>query len=300
MVFVSAWVTWLPRTPGSTDRPFVRQSARNFQRAAPENVLRKTGDVLRDVRVPSRREASDGGEESKGEEEHTSGKATKRAGAQSVVAVDEGLKARWKEALARYVRARTEETEGWDARYEALGEILDSDPPYFLAGGYKTAAAFLKAEVPDQDERTVRMYIRVARYFDPEDESRFGVAKLDLLLRYMDAAGEIPLVPAKIDPAKRKVKVPNGKGTRIVAFADCSAEDLRSAARVAAARKGKAAPSLPRSVKVVKEVLARAKLASVAVRVRGDRIDLTGIEWRNLASLGAALAAAKLGDKPPA
>ena len=111
--------------------------------------------------------------------------AAKRAarGAPPEGLVDKALKARWEEAIARYRKARTEEIEGWDERYEALGDILDNDPPYYLAGGHKTARAFLQAEVPDQDERSVRTYIRVARFFDPEDEAKHGVSKLDLLLR---------------------------------------------------------------------------------------------------------------------
>src|SRR5687767_11771137 len=80
---------------------------------------------------------------------------------QTGVVVDAALKARWNEAIARYRAARDEEVEGWDERYEALGEIIDSEPPYYLAGGYKTAREFLKKEVPDQDERSVRAYVRV-------------------------------------------------------------------------------------------------------------------------------------------
>src|SRR5690349_25073245 len=72
----------------------------------------------------------------------TARERAKSAGKPSAVVADKALKARWEEALRRYVRARTEETEGWDARYEALGDILDSDPPLYLAGGYTSAAAF--------------------------------------------------------------------------------------------------------------------------------------------------------------
>ena len=221
------------------------------------------------------------------------------AGKTPGVVVDKALKARWEEALARYHQARVEETEGWDARYEALGDILESDPPYFLAGGYKSAAAFLKAEVPDQDERTVRMHVRVARYFDPQDEAQFGVAKLDLLLRYLQAAGGVPLAPTKIATDRQKVRVAEGKEFRNVPFSEATAEDLRRAARAEAGAKGKTASSRPPAAKALHAALSKAKLGSVGVRVRGGRVDLTGIEWGHLAALGKALAAAKLGDTPP-
>ena len=215
------------------------------------------------------------------------------------VTVDKALKARWSEALERYRRARTDETEGWDARYEALGDILESDPPYYLAGGYKSAAAFLKAEVPDQDERTVRMYIRVARYFDPEDEARFGVAKLDLLLRYLEAAGGVPLAPAKVHPDRQKIKVPATKGMKTIALAEATAEDLRKAARAAANKGGKPAASVSPAVRTLRDVLGKAKLEAVAVRVRSGHVDLGGIPWGMLGALGKALSGSRLGDKPP-
>lgn len=219
--------------------------------------------------------------------------------APSPVTVDKALKVRWTEALARYHRARADETEGWDARYEALGDILESDPPFYLAGGYKSASAFLKAEVPDQDERTVRMYIRVARYFDPEDEARFGVAKLDLLLRYLEAAGGVPLAPAKIHPDRQKIKIKDAKQTRTIAFAEATADDLRRAARAAASKGGKVTDSVSPAVRVLRGVLSKGSLHAVAVRVRAGRVDLSGVAWGELTTLGKVLSAAKLGAEPP-
>ena len=51
---------------------------------------------------------------------------------------DKALKQRYLEALDRLRNASASEAKGWDERYEALGDILESEPPYYLAGGYKT------------------------------------------------------------------------------------------------------------------------------------------------------------------
>lgn len=219
--------------------------------------------------------------------------AARRGVAAPKVVVDRALKARWQDSLARYRTARTAETAGWDDRYEALGEILDGDPPYYLAGGYETARAFLAAEAPDQDERTVRTYIRVARWFEPEDEARHGVTKLDALLTYLEAAAGAPLAPAKLNLTKQRVRVPDGKTTRAVAFAEATADDLRRATRgVRGAAHG--GPTAPPLVKALRQALAAAKLSAIGVRLRGGRIDLSGIAPAQLAALGKALAKLKL------
>lgn len=222
---------------------------------------------------------------------------SKSAGSKDLV--DQALKSRWSEAISRYRKARAAETSSWDDRYEALGEIIDSDPPYYLAGGHKTVAAFLKAEVPDQDARTVRTYIRVARYFDPKDEERHGISKLDALLRYLEASGGAPLAPKKVSPDSQKIAVPKGKGLRTVPFAETSVQDLRAATRAAASRTGKQTTKVPPVVRELKALLSRAKLSEVGVRLRGDRIDLSGISVVRVAALGKALAAAKLTAEEP-
>jgi hypothetical protein len=147
--------------------------------------------------------------------------------------VDRALKARWNEALERYRVARAEETAGWDERYEALGDIVDAKPPLYLAGGFKTAGAFLRAEAPELSERQVRTYIRVARYFDPEDEARHGVSKLEALLDYLEAAGGVPLAPAKLHVERQRVRVKRGKVERRVPFAEVTVQELRAAVKKA-------------------------------------------------------------------
>jgi len=212
------------------------------------------------------------------------------------VVIDKGLHTRWEEAFSRYQAARTNEAADFDARYEALGEILDGQPPYYLAGGFKTATEFLAKTEPGEDERTVRQKIRVAQYFDPSDEEKHGYSKLDALLSYLEAVGGAPLPPAKLHVERQKVKVTRGKTTRALPFPDVTRDEISVATRVAKGQAGKAAPRQPPLVKALRAVLAKAKLSRIGVRLRDGKVDLTGIAPEHLAALGKALAKADLGD----
>jgi hypothetical protein len=207
---------------------------------------------------------------------------------------DRRLKARWKEAITRYRRARDEETSSWDERYEALSEVLESDPPLYLAGGYKTARAFLRAEAPGQTERTVRRYMRVAQHFDPEDESTHGIAKLDALLDYLVAVGGAPVAPAKVNLATQRVRIREGKKTQLRLFSEVSVADLRRVARAALTASQRLPDNLPPLVKAVKSALQRAKLGEVGVRLRAGKLDLGGVPVERLAAFANAISAVKI------
>src|SRR5437879_4223257 len=100
------------------------------------------------------------------------------------VVVDRAMKVAWEIQLARLKQAKQEETSGWDELYEAFGAILKSEPPLYLAGGFRSARDFLRHELPGEHERTIYSHIRVAESFDPEDEARYGISKLEKLLDY--------------------------------------------------------------------------------------------------------------------
>src|SRR5262245_59858414 len=78
--------------------------------------------------------------------------------------IDANLKARYQAELERFRQARSGEMASWDETYESLDAILYSDPPLYLAGGFKTARGFLAEYLPGVAEATVRDYIRVARH----------------------------------------------------------------------------------------------------------------------------------------
>jgi hypothetical protein len=208
---------------------------------------------------------------------------------------DPALKARYQQELERFQNAQTGEMAGWDEMYEALDAILYSDPPLYLAASLKTARAFLAEHLPGVSEPTARGNIRVARSFDPADEQKYGISKLSLLLDYLEASGSGQLEPGiKINPDRTTIVIPHGKGTRKVLFPALSYDDLRAAVRSAKSAKPSSRTSDPPEVKTIREELRKAHLTSVAVRMRGKKLDFTGVGVGEIASLGRALQKVRL------
>ncbi len=209
--------------------------------------------------------------------------------------VDPALAAAWDATLARYRAAAREEMAGWDERYEALGEILDR--ALYLAGGFKSEGAFLAAEAPGLSDTSARRYIRIAKHFDPEHEKDFGLSKLDLLLDYLEAHNGGVLAKAQLNPRRQTILVPGPSATearRPIPFAKATAADLRNATRAAKGHAKVPSASASPLEKALRARLAKAKLASVDVRVREDRIDLIGVAVVDIAALGIALSKMKL------
>jgi hypothetical protein len=206
---------------------------------------------------------------------------------------DKALKARWEHAITRYRAAKSKETKSWDEEYEALGDILESDPPFYLAGGYKNVTAFLAVELPGVDERTAKRNIRVARHFDPADEQKHGVTKLDALLDYFESETGAPAIPAKIHLDRQKVKVLRGKRSVSLPFADVSINDLRAAARKAKSG-GKTSTFEPPAIKALRAKLAAAKLSMVSVGLRNGVLSFGNVPFGRASEFGHAVIAAKL------
>ncbi len=205
---------------------------------------------------------------------------------------DPALKKRWDAAIARYRDALRDETQGWDERYEALDEIINSQPPYYLAGGYKDATSFLRAEAPSEERRTIRTYIRVARHFDPIDEANYGITKLDLLVSYLEVkTGKAP--QGKIDPEAHRIRLGDSKTAKDSPFSTVSTEQLRLAIRALRAGKETQASKESPLIKQIRALLSQHELSTVGVSLRGGRITLSGIEPASIPALVKALGAVK-------
>lgn len=203
--------------------------------------------------------------------------------------VNEAMRARYAKHLEAFERARGAELARWDAAYESLGEILSGEVPLYLAGGFKTARAFVDAVLPGMKLETVRDYVRVAQRFAPDDEKKHGVTKLVALLDYLEAknGGELP--PTGINPDRTRVR----HGDETVPFGSLSVDAMRDAARAA---KGKGAKPRREEPEVValRAVFSKHGLGNVSVSLRGDRWTVGRIEARQFKDLGAAfLKAAK-------
>jgi hypothetical protein len=218
-------------------------------------------------------------------------KRTRRPAAGANPLVDKALAAHWKDALSRFEDAKRDEAARWDEQYEALGEILDGDPPLYLAGGYANEKAFLAAALPGVDVRSARRSCRVARYFDADDEAAHGVMKLDALLDYLEATRGVPVPPKKIHVEKQIVRVPKGKSTRPVAFADATLAVLRASVRRAKKQPGERASP---AVVAVKAALEKHDFADVAVSIRRNQLTVSGIPVGRLVAFARALGSAKV------
>ena len=173
---------------------------------------------------------------------------------------------------------------GWDAAYEALDALLNSEPPLYLAGGFKSAKAFLAVTLPSVALSTVRDGVRVARHFNADDERRYGVRKLALLLDYLEAESGAELPRARIDPASTKVDV----GDQRVLFASLTFDEMRDVARKKKSTKGRAGTDAP-GVRALRQAFGANGLGNVAVQCKVERWSLGRIEEREFADLGATL-----------
>lgn len=200
------------------------------------------------------------------------------------VLVNKAMLARYDALLKAFHEAQGTEFGGWDAAYEALDSLLHSEPPLFIAGGYKTAKAFLGAVLPGVALSTVRDGVRVARHFNADDERKYGVRKLALLIDYLEAESGTELPRVRIDLAKTKVDV----GEKRVLFTSLSFDEMRDVARKKKSAKGRAGTDAP-GVRALRRVFGGSGLGNVAVQCRGERWSLGRIEERQFADLGAAL-----------
>jgi hypothetical protein len=166
------------------------------------------------------------------------GSTTSRAKTPRVpgVIVNQAMLDRYDALMKDFHEAKGSELGGWDAAYEALDDLLNSEPPVFIAGGFKTAKAFLAEVLPDVAMSTVRDGVRVARHFNADDEKAYGVRKLALLLDYLEAESGSELPRVRIDPTRTKVDV----GAKRVLFASLSFDEMRDAVRKKKGAKGRA------------------------------------------------------------
>lgn len=204
--------------------------------------------------------------------------AAKPRPAKVEVTVDRALARRWKALSAEMVAAKRRESGGFDAYWETVGEILDHDPPLYLAGGCATAREFLAKHV-GESERTARRMVRVARVASPNDESRYGVSKLDAALTLLEAQGvELGRGRLPVDFARVRVDVKrDGKAER-VALADATVEEVRTAARALQRKARKVAPKASPVVRAIGSALAKVPaLRAVSVHHAHETVTVKGI-----------------------
>lgn len=154
--------------------------------------------------------------------------AAKKKPADVKVPVDASLKRLWDRHSKIIAAAMARDASAFDERWEAAAAIVEHDPPLYVVGGHKSAGEFFE-NVLHEAGRTAFRNIRVAKYFSPRDEAAHGVAKLDVLLGFLEAKQKKPL--GKTLPALTKVRIPIAQYGRdeSVPFADATVAQIRAA-----------------------------------------------------------------------
>lgn len=207
--------------------------------------------------------------------------------------VDQTLKREYERAMKALEAASEAETEQWDAKWEAVGVILDHDPPLYLAGGFRDLKGFARKHLQGAAPETIRTSVRVAKHFDPAAEKLHGTARLALLLDYLEAGdGKLPAVA--IDPARTRVRVRRGRAFEPVRFPQLTFDELRAAVRHAKGGSKGARAADPAPLAAVRQQLSEGGFAGVTLRGTAARYDVLGIGYDDSAALHRALAKAKL------
>lgn len=223
-------------------------------------------------------------------------KATKRATAKRAtrpakpkavpkpaVVVNEAMRRRYEAHLAAFQKAQGAELGHWDAAYESLDEILSSEPPLYLAGGYKSERAFLAAVLPGVARSTITENVRVARHFDPDQEKKHGVRRLAQLVDYLEAKSGAPLPRARIDADRTRVEV----GDARVPFTELDYDALRDAARAAKGGKSRVKTESA-EVRALRAIFSKLGLGNVSVQLHADRWSFGRVERRQFKDLATA------------
>jgi len=223
----------------------------------------------------------------------TAKKTTKAAKASAkgkpvAVKIDPALAAAWKKSLKTLEAAASEGQRAWDLKYETVGQIVEHDPPLFLAGGLATVTDFVKQYLPGEDLRSVQRNVRTAEYASPDEEAKYTTSKIDAAIDYLEATHGKP-TKGRIPVDFAKLRIPTSKAT--IAFKDATVAQVRDAAR--AAGKGKTSAKTSPVVKAVARLLPVAA-KDVTVHYADGRITIGRIPARLFVEVMRALAKAKV------
>ncbi len=205
------------------------------------------------------------------------------------VKVDQSLKKAWAASLSALRRADREDAFAFDRKYEAVGEILDHNPPLYLAGGVSTVGDFVRKYLPNETVRNVLRSARVARYASPDEEKRYGASKIDAVVDYLEAKHGKP-ASGRIPVDFGKLRIPRGAGT--VPFADATVAQLRDATKKVRKAGATGAKRSPVVTEIVKHVPASAK--EVTVHYAGGHVTIGRIPVRLFGDVLRSLAKARV------
>jgi hypothetical protein len=197
-------------------------------------------------------------------------------------------------AKARLAKLQAQGMVAFDAYWETVASLTEGERPLYLGGGYRSVKAFIAAELPDENERTVRRNVLVARCFSPADESKHGINFLEEVALFAQAQAGAAEPPRAIDLDRLKIPVVTRDGDhRSKPARDATIAEIRSARR--GATKGASRKRSSPTETAVRAALAKTPaLRGVTVRYAGGALSLGSIPLQGLPALLKALAKLKL------
>lgn len=218
----------------------------------------------------------------------------KRTTAAVTVKVDASLKKLWTESNARLVKATSEGASSWDQRYEAAIDIIEHEPPLYLAGGYSTEADFFAA-VMKEDRSTVYRNMRVAKYATAKEIETFGTSRLDVAIGFIETKNGGPLKGrTPIDFSTLRFPVEGGTKR----LAELTVQDVRAATAKLKGR-GKTSTKASPQATAITDLLTKAKISGVSVDVRRQEVVLR-VPLASVAAVGKAISGYKAPPPAPA
>lgn len=141
------------------------------------------------------------------------------------VTIDASLKKLWHDATARLRKATAHGALSWDERYEAIADIVEHQPPLYLAGGFATEKAFFEESL-GEDRSTIYRNMRVAKYATAKEVETYGGSRLDAAITFVETKNGGPLKGrTPIDFTTLRFPIKEG-GKKL---ADTTVEELREA-----------------------------------------------------------------------
>jgi len=150
------------------------------------------------------------------------------AATRALARVDPAMQKRYEELLAEISHADTDAMRGFDRKYEAVGEVLDSK--LYLLSPYGTPEKWTLGDLGEK-YRSARRNVRVAQYCSPDDEHRYGTAKLDAVLTYLDAKTHGLTEHLPVALAKLRIPVTRGGKALRLSIEDATFDEINAAAK---------------------------------------------------------------------
>ena len=210
------------------------------------------------------------------------------AGALADAHVDPAALQAYEDLLAELKDAESDAMHGWDRKYEAAGEIIDKK--LFLLSPYGSADAWCRALLGGEALRSVQRNARVAKYCSPHEETKYGTAKLDAVLTYLDVRTQgVKSGPLKIDLAELRIPVMVDGKTSKRSIQAATIKQILAAARGEEA--GAKVARTPLEHGFASALAGDPDLAEVSVRVADGRVSFGRVPLTALARFTKAVRA---------